>query len=303
MRSICGLGLALVALQCAVGTAVADPFYSLPSSVPVTSGLILSFNASNGVTTEAGNRVTSWSNQGSLGAGGNLLQTSGSSARPTLTSNVINGFPAVQFDKAIGQQLSSAAFAAQSQPNTYFLVARNDSSAISPTSFMTFFSSGTGNATTNNFWVTPTSSIANRIDMYAGTAERQTTASFTPDAFHVFMLQFNHPNNGLPVLDGNPLTIAAGTPGSDAITGFRLGANATGGEFLGGAIAEVLVYNRLLTADEQNIVGSYLSLKYGLTTAYTFDFPDLLTPEPSSFVLAGVSLVGLFGLAWRRKRA
>ena len=52
-----------------------------------------------------------------------------------------------------------------------------------------------------------------------------------------------------------------------------------------GDIAEIIVYDRALTAAERNRVGYYLEQKYGLTTAYTADAVDSVSPP--SYALDG----------------
>jgi len=62
--------------------------------------------------------------------------------------------------------------------------------------------------------------------------------------------------------------------------------------YLNGDIAELLVYNEVLTIDEINEVGFYLGDKYSISNTFV--------PEPSTFALAALGLLGLLG--WRRRR-
>ncbi len=66
----------------------------------------------------------------------------------------------------------------------------------------------------------------------------------------------------------------AGSPGTANLTtaatpktsgALRLGAYAPAQYTLSGGIAEVIIYNRVLPPSEQNMIGQYLSVKYGLT--------------------------------------
>ena len=58
-----------------------------------------------------------------------------------------------------------------------------------------------------------------------------------------------------------------------------------------GTIAEILLFDRALTAQEQNDVGYYLENKYGIATTYV--------PEPSSL---GLLALGAIGIVMRRRR-
>jgi hypothetical protein len=71
--------------------------------------------------------------------------------------------------------------------------------------------------------------------------------------------------------------------------GFTVGAIANDAQTWNGLIAEVLVYDHVLTGGELNGVGSYLADKYGIESSFV--------PEPS-----GGMLLGAAGLWWCRRR-
>ena len=48
-----------------------------------------------------------------------------------------------------------------------------------------------------------------------------------------------------------------------------------GDSYLSGDIAEIIIYNRVLTEAERNQVGFYLSERYGLSTTYEEPPPPL----------------------------
>lgn len=64
-----------------------------------------------------------------------------------------------------------------------------------------------------------------------------------------------------------------------------------------GLIAEVIVYDRTLTAEEKNSVGSYLADKYGIQSSYV----GSAVPEPSSIIALLGGLSGLLAIRRRRK--
>ena len=55
-------------------------------------------------------------------------------------------------------------------------------------------------------------------------------------------------------------------------------------------IAEIIVYDRVLTSTESSDVYNYLSNKY------------MTTPEPGTLVLLATGLVGLLAYAWRKRK-
>ena len=136
--------------------ATAGQFFTASSPPPVTSGLVLHYDGTN-VSTSGAN-VTSWNNQGSLGAAGNLTPPG---TAPTLVIGGLNGENVVQFGGAAGEVLTSGAFATLTQPNTLFVVARNDGSN-SPVIL-----DGTSGAQRNFF--RPTS--GGGVHLYAGTSQ------------------------------------------------------------------------------------------------------------------------------------
>ncbi len=71
------------------------------------------------------------------------------------------------------------------------------------------------------------------------------------------------------LLNGSLIGTTSGDYNSSVGTNWVVGNNAANnGAQLKGDIAELIIYNRVLTTQEANQVGSYLANKYGLTTAY-----------------------------------
>ena len=63
---------------------------------------------------------------------------------------------------------------------------------------------------------------------------------------------------------------------------------------LKGDIPEIILYNRVLTSNEANLVGAYLTAKYGLTSAY----PALPAPNVPTGVTAMPSSSGAIAVTW-----
>jgi hypothetical protein len=90
--------------------------------------------------------------------------------------------------------------------------------------------------------------------------------------------------NGEP----QPVSQPGGVGPDSGAAGFTVGSREDippGQQVWGGDIAEIIVFDRALSADEQNAIGSSLSAKYGLKTKYP------VTPQSSSApsVAAGAS--------------
>ena len=88
-----------------------------------------------------------------------------------------------------------------------------------------------------------------------------------------------------------------GNPGSSSNLsddGYTVGRGAVGGgyQYVNADIAEIILYDRVLTATDMNEVGYYLEVKYGLDTLYT--------PEPATIGLLGIG--SLLALLRRRSR-
>lgn len=288
----------------------ADQFFSLsnppyiPPTVPVTSNLVLHYHPDNIQVDINTNRVTGWTNSGSLGAAGNLSSPL-AARRPFFAPSAINGVDAVQFTGVTTanqqQVLQTAAFAPTiAQPNTVFLVGKYETPL--PT-FAPFFYDGLSAGGRNMMRLEGTANTANVTDIriFAGASRTYPGQQPAADTYTLFTTVFDGANSYLN-LDG--IDLAVGNTGTDPMNGFALGNSPPNsfGRPLRGEIAEVLVYDGLLTDEERNMVGTWLELRYGLNTAFDFEFPAPLAPEPSSLLLGGLMVVLGLGAAWWRRR-
>lgn len=96
--------------------------------------------------------------------------------------------------------------------------------------------------------------------------------------------------NGASVTTGSHSNSAVSLAGGTSLV--NLGTTASLSDaFFGGDVAELIVYDGLLSASQLNDVGYYLEQKYGLVTEYV--------PEPSTGILL---VMGLFAIVRRRRR-
>lgn len=144
---------------------------SFMSSVPQRSANLMMWLRSDvGVTTSSG-AVTNWADQS--GNGYNATQSSGS-ARPTLTTNAVNGLPAITFNGSSHFLTLPAGFSNLSQGISFYIVykpgttanypidignggASNDQSIYGSANFIYYYSYGTSYAlvTSNSSGYTP----------------------------------------------------------------------------------------------------------------------------------------------------
>ena len=69
-----------------------------------------------------------------------------------------------------------------------------------------------------------------------------------------------------------------------------------------GDFAELVVIAGTLSAEDWDAIGTYFEAKFGIDTAFTDPAVVLPAPEPSSFALLGLGVVGL-ARRHRRRRA
>jgi hypothetical protein len=276
--------LARIVFGCAV--------LSLPATVeavPVTAGLKLWLDSTQGVSI-SGNTVTSWTDQSGYGHDG----TYGSGA-PQIVSGAINGLPAISFNGngdyfslAGGQVLSSDSF-------TIFAVGvdtgNSDGEAREIYSNWDF-----GNSWSSQFLGTSAGDDGSRTLRFTDGLLAANALSVPATPFISYGVYVGGVNADL-YLNGNligsnpqnndPADVLNPNGQRDITTPSFIGRQGNfEGEYWQGYIAEVLVYDGALSPEDQAAVAEYLQAKW--------------VPEPSSFVLATVSALGMF--LYRRRK-
>ena len=237
-----------LAAAIAIAAMLASPANAAP---PVTTGLKLHLDASAITGLSDGNTVNTWTDVSGLG--NNATRTNGA---PTYETNELGGKPVVRFPNGGAANFS---FTNITDIRTVFWVVKK--------------------TTTNNILLLGSSSD---YDFYRGDQGQ---------IWHSGWAQANIKNgttrlNG-PVVNGTTTTLPAGwnlislgTTGN--VRASNLSTDRVYGGTWEGDIAEVLIYNTVLTAEQELEVGGYLTAKYALTTTYPIGLTVTLTSPASN---------------------
>ena len=251
------------------------------SSLPVTDGLVLSLNASAGVSTSHG-QVTGWADQSGMG---NDLTANGD---PTLTT-APSGAQAISFD-GDGDELvrtgSLNGFSTGSEPRTMFLVGKYEGVGFggaaygSPNTNRAF---GTVVNDAGELTVQGWGSSNDHPSGVAGTGAGWLTQSVVYDGS-----QFVHYRNGTQIDSG---AHAFATGDSKVAVGSELGSP----PYTDMQVSAVVVYNRSLSDAERREVEQYLQQRYfdGLPPVVGDAPPQNLDDDP---VLEDVNGDGAFNV-------
>jgi len=240
------------------------------------------------ITTDLNGNVLSWQNE--VGGGQLFTPTAGTGTSPTLAPNAIGALPAVRFN-GIDNVLSSIGFGAQAQELTLFVVTAPLSNAGLYRDFFSAVDSSTPGhydylSGINLDMTLNGSSTFDRLNLEGakGGGGGGITLPFN-SSFGVYnLLEVGYGDIDAAVyVNGNNV---GGRPGNSNIVSLqdlRIGAryyDNGGGEtgYLNGDIAEVLLYDRLLSDPERQ------TIEKGLADKYAMPF-DTSVPEPGNMAL------------------
>ncbi|TAD87238.1 MAG: hypothetical protein EAY75_06310, partial [Bacteroidetes bacterium] len=220
-------------------------------TIPVSSGLRLHLDASQITGLSNGATVNTWND-----VSGNGNNATSSAGTPTYQTNALGGRPVVRFNDA--PVFTTANLSAQfPSATTTFIVANiNNDNAYnlvqSQSGDQWWRWSGDGLAY-------PALFRSSRIETYTA----------MPNSGVQLFTVNSSATNWEMFINGASRGVAAAAYSAGGALTIAGGANSLGANPLNGDIAEVIIYNRVLTAAELDQVGSYLEVKYGLTTSYT----------------------------------
>jgi len=228
-------------------------------------------------STLATTTVGRWANKGTLGSSLDLLQ-SGSTARPSISSNALNGLPIVLFD---GQNdfLRSGGSVTLSANLTYLLVFRFASDYVS--GGPRIVDGGDGSPVRSGEFYQNFSNTS--VALFQGTTNGSTTLpSNALRTYGVWLAQYSTTDarigyNGVS-------SFASGTTSGANGAGTRITMAATGtatpSEFGNIQMAELCVFNSTLSVANRARVEAYLAAKWGISGVHT---PATATSDPVGY--------------------
>jgi len=224
-------------------------------------GLVLWLDANAITGLSDGAKVNQWNDLS--GESNHATQTTEAN-KPTYKVTILNNKPVVRFDGLNDHLIIDTLLAGGTSSRTIFIVAKSDVTANKAI----FILNGdrTGTATARFYDITP------EIWVRVGSGNQQFNESF-PAGYKILTISNDvnaKVNEIYGWLDGSPLTVKGNTSGATALN--ILGTRSSIGTILNdittyawkGDIAEILVYERILTDSEREMVESYFSTKYGL---------------------------------------
>lgn len=244
-------------------------------ATPINSGLLLWLDASDSSTVinDGSGYVMRWEDK----SGNNYHATQSTSAsRPTLNSNALNGKAAIRFDGSNdGMFISDSLYLTRSY--TVFIVNQYYGSVQGRTLQSRDINWLAG------LWA---GNHGHYASGWVSNSSYNTAGTNTPwisEAIGYTSSSAYYANGQNYTVDSNP----TGNPGKLALVG-----SGAYNEQSQADVAEILIYNRVLTTQERNAVGSYLATKYSMATSY------VNVPEPATLSFA---LVAIFALCLKKR--
>jgi hypothetical protein len=248
-------------------------YMSTAIPLPVTDGLLLDLNAATGVVADSSGNVSQWTDQSP--AANNAVQATQTN-QPQLIPNSLNAAPTLSFNGSDFMALPPNMMQSVQSGEIIGVVAYGNA----PDLFNTAWEFGTGNGT--SYFNTT------HYDDF-GTSDSSGAAVENPAEIAAFHISDTSIENGTAIYryNGVPLWTRTGLTQGFQQTPY-LGGFASG-SFIGN-MAEVLVYDRVLTDAERFAIGQYLTAKYA--------FPAITAPAAPTDLLATAQSSDTVDLSW-----
>lgn len=200
------------------------------------------------------------------GNGNNTAVQGTSTARPTWTSNSLNGLPGATFDGTTDFLTPPSAVRTaitRTTDHTMFYVFKSAENGASI--FRNIINAGQGGANNDMLAISLRSSDL-RVGYWNGTSYNTKSTAFT-DTTTGHLLSVSHAANSTPscLLDGATMS-GSNTPAGNTEDAIKLGGETQDdAKNFSGVMYEVIIYNRVLSASEITQINRYLSKKWGIT--------------------------------------
>ena len=227
----------------------------------ISSNLQLWLKANVGISQSSGN-ILSWTDQS--GSANNATIINGTN--PTFINSSINSYPVANFSGAGGLQGAFSTAITTSNISAFMVVQAASATANPSGIFSIVAASPTNDGTNANsailFQRTGSAIMTTRNNTSLGNYN----AAAALGQYHLYSTQFSATQD-LFYSEGKNATNVNYTAAAFNGTRYALGSKLSGtaSAYLTGQIAEVILYNKLVSAAEKSQIESYLAIKYGLT--------------------------------------
>lgn len=230
------------------GKQAATPGFS-PANI---SGLALWFDSSDISTIiQSGGYVSQWNDKS--GYNRHATQSSGSS-QPMTGSVTLNSLNVLDFDGTNDfMNVDSSIYSITESSNHLFVVCSRDVLTTEHRSFFGLSSSGHG-------WGLKLQSGASSQQQFLHGTSPIDLGTISTASGHVFEGKRSGATVEGSLNDGN---ISAGVASNFTLSSLTIGCRPGGSAYLNGAIAEIIVFDRVLTAAERTKINLYLKTKWG----------------------------------------
>lgn len=230
-------------------------FSTYVSPVP-TGNLALHLDAERMGFIRSGDLVNTWQN---LANDDHHAVNPAPELRPTRVASAINNRPAMRFNGT----------------NQYFVLPSTANMGIQNNDYEIFMVAQTASANTNLYFLL--SASIEQIELHAngGIGARYipnagnyvdagSTGDFTNGAPHLYNLRASD-TEGVLAMNRGIVSVNAGNARTGTENAIPMGVRQGGDFYFNGDIAEVIIYNKVLTAEERTAVANYLTEKYNIT--------------------------------------
>lgn len=224
-----------------------------------------------------GDPVTTW--EDSSANGYDATQATGAN-KPTYQTDELNGKPVLRFD-GTDDWMETAAFSGGELANTtIFVVAKKTADGSIAQALYDGLISGKRNAQVN----------IGSHDWTIQSGGSSITGSDSDASWHVFTATFQGSGNDSFYVDGR--FDVGGDTGGNALSGLTIGSRHDQALPFGGDIAEILVYDGVLSTVQQEDVEVYLSLKYGITVQSEGSITQTFNVRGFGAIASGTAVAG-----------